>query len=292
MSLGNLRDRVEVSMGDTAELTSYIYNNREVAASANDLDSVSFVIRKPDGTTTTTPGQILEDGAGFLRYTGTTVPGLYVWRAQFTYMSGEIRSTRKEFNVSDPLAVAPQTRKNQIAEQVWLRLEDCFDSDQGGPWLRDMTLSYFDPSKVEKFIPEGLLEINVWPPMTNIDISFFTAQVVDTDPALPVGSMQPDPNRIVLVQGTLLAVIKHLMRSYVEQPNPVGANIVYQDRRDYLTRWQTIYTLEEAEWRRMIALWKRQFLNLGHSSLLVHNKAGRLGYGTNWRARNIGRGHY
>jgi hypothetical protein len=292
MSLGTLRDRVEVSVGDTAELSSYIYNDKELAAKAEELADVVFTIRRPDAVTETIVGEIREDGSGFLRYTDTDVKGLYVWKAQFTYMNGEIRSKRNEFVVLDPLEIVPQTRASQIAEQVWLRLEDCFDSEEGGPWLRDMTLSYFDPEKIERFIPEGLLEINIWPPTTNVDLSYFTTMVADPDPALPPGTMQPDPDRIILVQGTLLAVIKHLMRSYVEQPNPVGANIVYQDRRDYLARWQTIYTLEENEWRRMVALWKRQFLNLGRSSLLVSSKAGRLGQGTSWRTRNIGRGMY
>jgi hypothetical protein len=171
-----------------------------------------------------------------------------------------------------------------------MRFEDCFDSDLGGPHLRDETLAYFEPSKIEKFIAEGLLEVNLWPPFTNLDLSYFTTQVIDPDPALPPGSMQADPDRYVIALGTELAIIRHLMRSYVEQPAPQGANIVYQDRRDYLQRWQQIYQLEKAEWDRVVALWKRQFLNLGKSSLLVQTKAGRVYPGA--RTRGATRGYY
>jgi hypothetical protein len=94
------------------------------------------------------------------------------------------------------------------------------------------------------------------------------------------------------VQATLLAVIRHLMRSYVEQPAPQGANIVYQDRRDYLQRWEEIYKIEEEFFKYVLALWKRQFLHLGTGSLLVHSKAGRL-YGPGYnRARTISRSMY
>jgi hypothetical protein len=280
-------------MGDTAELRPFIYNEDETPVATVDLTEVNFTVKKPDATTAIFPGDLNDDGSGFLRYEDTDQKGLYVWTAQFVFASGQKRSYRDEFNVYNPMEVPPQTRANEIAEQVWLRLEDCFDSDEGGPWLRDMTLSYFDPTKIERFVAEGLLEINTWPPVTNLDLGFFTAQVIDPDPALPTGTMQPDPDRIVIVQGTLLAVIKHLMRSYVEQPAIQGANAVYEDRRDYLQRWQQIYTLEEAEWRRMIALWKRQFLNYGRGSLLVGSKAGRLyGPGGNsFRRWNAMRGY-
>jgi hypothetical protein len=291
MPLGIPHDRTEVYLNDSAELTPYIYDSREQPVQQADLASVEFEIKKPDGSVDIVAGTIESDGSGFLRYLDTDQVGLYVWVAQFTFDSGEKRSYRDEFKVIDPLTVPPQTRVNKIAEKVWLKLEDCFDSDLGGPWLRNETLAYFEPTKIEKFISQGLLTINVYPPMTTLDLSFFTIEVPDSDPALPPGSTQADPDEYIIVQATLLAVIKHLMRSYVEQPDVRGANIVYEDRRDYLQRWQIIYQIEEASINRALALWKRQFLNLGKSSLLVHSKAGRL-YPPGHRARNAQRGYY
>lgn len=278
-----------VSQTDTAELQAYVHGPDDVPAAASELDSVEFTIKLPDDTIAVMPGDILPDGAGFLRFTNTTLEGLYQWVAQFTFVSGEKRSYRDVFYVTDPFADTPTTQANEIANEVWLRLEDCFDSEWGGPWLREQTLTYFDPTKVERFIPEGLLLINSWPPATGLTLTDFTQPVPVTDPALTPGTTQPDPDRIVVVQATLLAVIRHLMRSYTEQADPRGANIVYQDRRDYLQRWQVIYQTEEKFFKEMVSLWKRQFYNFGKGALLTHSKAGRL-YPAGWRTRNAARG--
>lgn len=290
MPLGAEHNQTTVNLTDTAELTAYVYEKDETAVEPGDLASVAFVVRQPDGTSTTTPGTIQPDGSAFYRFTDTTQTGLHVWTAQFTFTSGEKRTFRDEFWVQDPMDVPPVTREREIAEAVWLKLEDCFDSEQGGPWLRDMTLAWFERRKVEKFVAQGLLLVNVWPPTTNIDLSYFTTKVINPDPAVPAGTTQTDPDQYVIMQATLVSVIKHLMRSYVEQPQPQGANIVWQDRRDYLQRWSTILEIEERALKEMLSLWKRQFYNLGTGSLLVHSKAGRL-YPTGWRARNASRGY-
>lgn len=293
MPLGAENSNSVVAQGDTAELYAYIYTSEDVVVNAGSISSVIFTVRKPDGTTTTTPGIIQSDGAGFLRYTATDDPGIYRWVAQFTLSSGEKRSWGDEFVVEDLFAVPSITQADTVADQVWMRLEDCFDSEEGGPWLRDKTLAYFDKSKVAQFIPEGLLLINSWPPTTSVNLSWFTTPIPASDPAilaLDPTATQPDPDQIVIVQATLLATIKHLMRSYVEQPNVVGANVVWEDRREYLQRWQTIYQIELDYFKELLALWKRQFLFYGKSSLLVNSKAGRLGYYPGFRTRNIGRG--
>lgn len=289
-TLGTKRERQEVAIGDTAELQPYLYDNVEVPVPASDIASVSFKIRRPDDSEVTLPGIINSDGSGYLAYNGVSIPGLYVWTASFTRTSGVIRTLRDEFNAYDPLEIPPQTYKQKIASEVWMRIEDCFDSELGGPWLRDETLAYFDPTKVERFIAEGLVYINGLPPLTTFGLEEFSIPIIDIDPNLPPGTLQDDPDQIIIIQATLLAVIRHLMRSYVEQDLPTGANIVYQNRRDYLQRWQQIYDVEYKWFREIVALWKRQFFQYGRTSVLVGYKAGRLGFGTGWRARNALRG--
>jgi hypothetical protein len=295
MPIGAEHTTSVVAKGDTAELYAYLYDASGNAVAQSQVNSVNFTIKKPDGTQVTQPGSSQADGAAFLRWVDTAQTGVYVWIAQFNLTSGEKRSFRDEFTVEDLLAVPAVTRDDTIADAVWMRLEDCFDSREGGPYLREKTRAYFDKTKIAKFIPEGLVYINSWPPITTVDLSYFTTPIPHTDPAvlaIDPTAKQPDPDQIVIVQATLLAVIKHLMRSYVEQPNPVGANISWQDRRDYLQRWQTIYQIEQDYFKELVALWKRAFLNYGRSSLLVNNKAGRMGYYPGFRARSIGRGWF
>lgn len=293
MSIGAEHNRQEVGQGDTAELTAVLFKGDGTAITAAEVASVAYTVKRPDGTIAAAPGGTVQpDGSSFLRYTNTTAKGLYIWTVQFTLTSGEKRTHREEFFVYDPMEVPPVSMVQQVADQVWMRIEDCFDSEMGGPWLRDMTLAYFDQTKVARFVPEGVTYINAWPPITVFTIDTFTGVIAETDPAILAvdpNAKQVDPDQIIIVQSTLLAVIRHLMRSYVEQPNPVGANVVWHDRRDYLQRWGTIYQLEEKWFHDILALWKRQFLNYGKSSLLVSSKAGRL-YPTGYRARNAARG--
>lgn len=289
MSLGYRRpeDMKVVFLGDTAELYAYVEPATEVEVDPDSIVSVDFTISKPDESVETEVGEVLEDGSGFARYANTDQVGSYAVVAKFEFDSGEIRSTHYTFEVQDPLNPPEPTRRETIADAVWLLLEDCFDSEYGGPWLRDMTLRYFDKRKIPALIDDALMEINMTPPMTTLTIIDFTTPVVTGN--LDIDG--PDPDMTIIAQGTLLATIRHLMRSYVEQPAPQGANVVYEDRRDYLQRWQIIYDIELERYTRWLALWKRQFLGLGKSAVLISSKAGRL-YGPGMRTRNVGRGWY
>lgn len=281
--LGAEKQQTTVWKNDSAELYANFYDSKDNPLEQDQYSSVEFTVRDPEGHDTTSAGTVNSDGSCYYRFDGTAIPGLYKWIIQATLTTGEKRTYRDEFYVEDPLASPPQGEASEITSEVWMRLEDCFDSELGGPWLRDMSLVYFEPNKIERFIPEALLRINAYPPATHLTIVDFT-----TVPNPELSDVNPD--QIILVQGTLLAIIRHLMRAYTEQPAPQGANIVWQDRRDYLQRWQSIYQIEDAAFKEMILLWKRQFYNFGHGALLTHSKAGRL-YPTGWRARNSTRGY-
>lgn len=276
-----------VHKGDTAELYAYVEPAAEYAANPDDVVTVDFIIVAPDGTESTEIGSVQEDGGGFARFTDTTQTGMYRVLARFTFDTGEIRSETFSFEVEDPLNPPPPTKRETIADAVWLRFEDLFDSEEGGPWLRDMTLRYFDKRKFPQFIDEALIDINMQPPMTTATILDFTTAVVTGNADID----GPDVDQTVLVLGTMLAIIRHLMRSYTEQPLLANGQVAYEDRRDYLQRWQTVYQIELDHFTRLVALWKRQFLGLGHSKLLITSKAGRI-YGPGMRTRNVGRGWY
>lgn len=280
--LGIPKDIGTINQGDTAELYANAYDQDELPLEPADISSVTFVVQAPDDTRTVTPGSITDEGQGFLRWTDTEEVGRYVAMAQFTLVSGEKRSVKITFEVRDPFSDEPLSPLDSIVDAVWLRLEDCFDSDEGGPWLRDVTLRFFNKGKIAQLMDEALTDINVAQPVTNVTLSYFVS------PVQPDGS--GDPDQAVLVQALLLATIRHLMRSYVEQPQPSGANVVWYDRRDYLQRWGQIYQMEEQVFTKRLALWKRQFLNLGQGALLIHSKAGRLYGPMNLRTRNVGRG--
>jgi hypothetical protein len=294
MPLGTERDVSIVNQGDTADLYAYVFDQDSNPIPATELTSVQFEIQDPTGSKTTLPGTIEADGAGSLLYDSTSEPlGEYVALARFNLNSGQRQSTRLDFTIVDPFAEVVPTKSQVIASHVWDLFEDCFDSEDGGPWLRDMTLSFFDKRKVEQFIPYAMMDINNTSPITHLVTDTFVLVTMGPDGVTPI-SAEPTDSIPIIAMGTMIEVIRHLMRSYVEQPANMGSDIAFEDRRDYLQRWQLILQDLVPEYQRRLLLWKRQFLNLGKSALLVHSKAGRL-YGVHnnsWRTRNAGRGWF
>jgi len=229
------------------------------------------------------PGEVEEDGQGYLQWTNTEESGQYLAQAQFTLITQEIKSVMVNFTVDDPFHIPPPTEAQLVAEEVWLRFEDSFDSVEGGPILRDYTLSHFDVKKIERFIPEALLDINVQMPPTQYSISYFATRSGDGE----INPLMP-----LLSKGVMCKVLLHMIRSYIEQPVPQGAQIAYEDRTRYAQAWQTAYATEREDWISMVRLYKRGELRLGHSALLVGSKAGRLFYSGTWRTQNVGRGFF
>jgi len=290
MSLGVRYQLNPINVSDTAELKAAL-REREGVVSQEDIAGVEFTIQGPNGTLienpatkgTQWPGEIEENGEGYLQWTKTEEAGEYLVQAQFTLITQEVKSVMVNFTVLDPFNIPPPTEAQLVAEEVWLRFEDSFDSVEGGPILRDYTLSHFDLKKIERFIPEALLDINVQMPPTQYTISTFATRS---------GNGEINPLMPLLSKGVMCKVLLHMIRSYIEQPVPQGAQIAYEDRTRYAQAWQTAYATEREDWISMVRLYKRQELRLGHSALLVSSKAGRLLASGALRTQNISRGWY
>lgn len=282
MTLGSQNPIPSVKTGDTAELYAALRIEGQ-PVTPDQIQQVLFKVSKPDNTMTTQTGITLADGQGFFRWSDTVESGVYLVQAQFTLVTGEVRSIMSNFSVVNPFADAPTPTYTQLITQaVWLRLEDTFDTIDGGPWLKERSLYNFDENKIAAFIPEALLDINVQMPPTNFIIDQFCA---------PTVTPGDNPNMPILIKGVLVLTIRHLMRSYVEQATPQGGQIVWLDRTRYTQLWQSVYQVEYADYISALRLWKRTTLNLGRSALSVFSKAGRL-YPASQRTRQAGRGYY
>lgn len=286
MPLGfDLEQRV-VNLNDTADLTATLYDSTDKPRPADDLVAVSFAVQKPDQTQSTLTGFIADDGTGTGVYNDTDQVGHYVIVATFTDIDSKLKSVRSDLDVIDPFLTSPSFSASYlVATQIWNKIEDCFDADEEGPWLRDMTMNTFNREKMESFIDMALFDINNLNPPTTLTLVDF----VHTDSiTMEVSSTADLP---LIVQGGFIVCLRHLMTSYVEQPQPTGAQIAWQDRRDYLTRWQAVYTIEFSVYDRMAKLYKRRYLGLGVTKGLVSSKAGRL-LAAPMRLANIGRGYW
>lgn len=233
-------------------------------------------------TTTTQTGTVQNNGEAMLLWSETSAIGPYIATCQFSLVNGEKRSVITSFTVVDPFNLPEPTAIDQITDAVWMRLEDVFDSTEGGPWLRDRTLNHFDKEKIAQFIPEALFDINVQMPPTNYTIDNFTA----------VAGAVPNPNMPLLIKGVLVLTIRHLMRSYTEIFTPTGqGQLVWADRTRYQQAWGQIYEIEYQDYIAAVRLMKRTELGLGHSALLTLSKAGRLYPYTNYSTRGVYRGY-
>lgn len=80
-----------------------------------------------------------------------------------------------------------------------------------------------------------------------------------------------------LLTGGLLShnceTLKHLVRSYVEQPALQGGEVTRHDRRDYLDRWRSVLQDEREELKTQLDVFKIRSMGLGRPAVLVSGGA-------------------
>lgn len=146
-----------------------------------------------------------------------------------------------------------------ILDAVWMRFSDLFDSPYGGPHLQVYYQTRFNRGRVAELMGSALRKLNViaQPHMT---------YTIDGNggkkfPVLKWGG--------VLEQATFIECVKHLIRSYVEQPETPGVNVARLDRRDYMNRWRTILGDEEDDYEDMIDVFKIAHMGLSSPRVMV-----------------------
>lgn len=201
-----------------------------------------------------------------------TKSGLYQGRVKFTMDNDDVRSEIEKIEVIDPFNDIGITDRDNVIDGAWMKIEDAFDSELGGPHLRDRTLAIFDKQKMAALLPDAIYKINAtYQPATSYTDENF--------PYLPHGPL--------LSQALLVQTIKHLIRSYTEQPLAVGgANISYFDRRDYQQRWQAVLEIEERQLMEWLDLFKRDLMGFGTGALLIGGYQSAYAHAPRWmRAR-------
>lgn len=141
-------------------------------------------------------------------------------------------------------------------DTVMFMLGDLFDSTDGGPNLQETYQAKFGPERVAQLMKVAVARMNVIGfPVTSFEVG--TGQQVQKN------------LRGVLTIGLYIEVLRHLIRSYVEQPDFKNQQVNYTDRRDYMTRWQSVLQDELRDYDKSVRMAKRSLLNLGGGSLLV-----------------------
>lgn len=250
------------------------------------INSVLFTVAAPGEDPNASPsvdaqaGTIVGDGHGRYVIPGSinSAQGNYLGKAVFNYDVGSDtldRTVPFEYTIVDAFERSTTgAPEDEAVALAWLKLEDCFDSELGGPWLRDVTKSHFDHSKVRALIDDVILEINTTMPLSEYTVASFPYE---------------NDGKALIAQGLLVNTIFHLIRSYTEQPDVTNNPVAFFDRKRYMERWLQVLEREQEKYRRMTEMWKRKLLNMSGSSLLLSSRAGRSMHGY-YRTRGSVRG--
>lgn len=293
MSYDGYNIQPECEIGDSIQLVAYLYTNSQqtddqTLVPVNQISAAEFKIQRPQdaqGTYYTASADTITTGTATLIVPGSEhdTAGQYVGICTFTWgttspFNQQTTSYRVAYNVNDPFEAAGAQPYDPSVEDAWNRLDDLFDSNEGGAWLKEITRGRFDKTRIRQFIGQVFFDINETPPLgSSYDPTSFNYAQWD--------------GQALVSQGLLVHTIRHLIRSYVEQPTVANSPVGYFDRRDYTQRWTAVYELEKQLYDRMLAFYKMHVFDSQQSKLLVSSKAGRNMVGA-LRQRGVWRGIY
>lgn len=225
--------------------------------------TLTFVLEGAPPTTIFSRTAVRDDTGRYqveLDSTDTSQPGLYtlVW---YYLLSGDDQEYRTyaEIGQSSPDFDALTPEMKALVEQVRNRFADLFDSPGGGPNLMTYFQTHYDRNRMAQLlrIAVGTLNTMAQPQMTY--------SLEDGGHAFPLAEWGP-----LLERQTYVEAIKHLRRSYVEQPLFAGSGAISRlDRRDYMDRWGMILQDEETNLNKQMEVFKIRHMGFGSPRVLV-----------------------
>lgn len=185
----------------------------------------------------------------------TAVLGNYL--ALWAYQTGGVQRTFHAYYAIGGAEPAYDTLLpgfKAIVDRVWIRFADLFDSPSGGPNLQTYFQTAWNRGRIAQLMDFAVGYLNTMAqPYSTYTLANF-----------PVTRWGP-----LLEQATLVEALKHLRRSYVEQPEYQGSSITRLDRRDYLQRWEDVLADEQVLLKQQLDHWKITQMGLGRPAILV-----------------------
>jgi hypothetical protein len=190
----------------------------------------------------------------------TATPGFYtvVWIYAMDTVTQEYRTYIEVGNATPAYDVLVPTMKD-IVDTTWVRFADLFDSPGGGPNLMTYFQTAYNRGRLSQLlrIAVGTLNTVAQP---------FQSYTIDGDggATFPIAQWGP-----LLERSLYIEAVKHLIRSYTEQPMFVGGSVTRLDRRDYMDRWNVVLGMEEPVFTRQLEIFKISNMGLGKPAVLV-----------------------
>lgn len=191
----------------------------------------------------------------------SATPGPYTLTWTYT-LDGvpQVYTTYIEIGQSNPAYDQLSPQMKDVVDSVWIRFADLFDSPTGGPNLMTYFQSHFGRGRIAQLLRIGMGRLNTMAQ----PFSTYSVEGVGNR-SFPIDQWGP-----LLESATYVEAVKHLIRSYTEQPNFMGSGAVSRlDRRDYMDRWQAVLQTEEPILRSQLEVFKIAHMGLGKPRALV-----------------------
>lgn len=147
----------------------------------------------------------------------------------------------------------------EVVEQVWIRFADLFDSPSGGPHLQTYYQTHWSRGRMAQLMGMALRKLNtIAQPYQTYTLD---GQGGTVFPLQQWGGL--------LEQACFVEAIKHLRRSYVEQPQFVGSSVTRLDRTDYWQKWSAVLADEETTLKSQQDTFKISTMFAGSPQVLV-----------------------
>lgn len=192
-----------------------------------------------------------------LASTETAYPGL--WQMTWSYALDGVPQTFVgiiEVGLSSPAYDALSDSYKVLVERVWQRFADLFDSPYGGPHLQVYFQARFNRGRMAQLLDLAMGELN-------------TAAQPWSTYSLAADNFPLDQWGALLEKALYIEAIKHLIRSYTEQPATEGVPTARQERTDYINRWRAVLADELPGYRTQLDVFKIAQMGLGRASVLV-----------------------
>lgn len=260
----NLEDYLYVSQQGT-DTVGIIINNGGVPTDPDGLTVVvSFMPDLAHQPPVFTGRDAVRETTGVYNYsflsTDTATSGYY--HMAWTYQVNGVPDT-----FMTPIQIGPYnpaydqlpTEMRNIVNLVWAKFADGYDSQFGGPNVQSYFQSHFSRGRLAQLLEIAVMQINTsMQPVNNWSLTGPSPSNPTAGPQFPAQFYGG-----LLISALTVEVIKHLMRSYVEEPLAEGNAGTRMTRRDYLDRWGTILATEQDEYQRQFEVFKiRQMFNL------------------------------
>lgn len=189
----------------------------------------------------------------------TSRPG--IWKVTFTYgLDGAPQTfvALLEVGESSPAYDRLDVGFKAIVESAWVRFADLFDSPYGGPHLQVYFQSRFTRNRMAQLLQIAVNRLNT---IAQPHMTYSLDPEVNVFPYAQWGGL--------LDQLLYIEAIKHLVRSYTEQPETQNVTVARQDRRDYMDRWLRVLQMETEDATSALEVFKIANMGLSRPRVLV-----------------------